>query len=72
MSGNSIKVASKALLLFLKSLPAGSYYQIIGFGTYYKKYDETPKEYNSENIKKSIKLVESLKADLGGLIYMTL
>ena len=66
MSGNSIKVASKALLLFLQSLPAGSYYQIIGFGSYYEKYDETPKEYNSENINKSIKLVESLKADLGG------
>jgi uncharacterized protein with von Willebrand factor type A (vWA) domain len=29
MSGNSIKVASKALLLFLQSLPAGSLYQII-------------------------------------------
>ena len=66
MSGNSIKVASKALLLFLQSLPAGSYYQIIGFGTNYKKYDEIPKEYNSENIKNSIKLVENLKADLGG------
>ena len=66
MSGSSIKVASKALLLFLQSLPAGSYYQIIGFGSKYKKYDETPKEYNSENIKNSIKLVESLKADLGG------
>ena len=66
MSGNSIKVASKALLLFLQSLPAGSYYQIIGFGSNYKKYDEAPKEYNSTNIKKSIQLVESLKADLGG------
>ena len=43
MDGNSIKVAKKSLLLFLQSLPAGSYYQIIGFGSYFKKYDEIPK-----------------------------
>ena len=66
MSGNSIKVASKALLLFLQSLPAGSLYQIIGFGSRYKKYDEEPKEYNQENIQKSIKIIEEIKADLGG------
>ena len=66
MTGNSIVVASKALLLFLQSLPAGSYYQIIGFGSQYKKYDETPKEYITENIKKSIKIIEGLDADLGG------
>ena len=66
MSGNSIKVASKALLLFLQSLPAGSLYQIIGFGSRYKKYDEEPKEYNQENIIKSIKLIEGIEADLGG------
>ena len=66
MSGTSIKVASKALLLFLQSLPVGSYYQIIGFGSDFKKYDETPKEYTPKNIKQSIKLIENLNADLGG------
>ena len=62
MSGNAIKIASKALLLFLQSLPVGSLYQIIGFGSNYKKYDEEPKEYNEENIKKSLKLIEEIKA----------
>ena len=66
MSGSPIKVASKALLLFLQSLPAGSYYQIIGFGSKYKLYDSQPKEYNSNNIKESIKIVEALKGDMGG------
>ena len=66
MSGNAIKVASKALLLFLQSLPVGSLYQIIGFGSRYRKYDEEPKEYNQDNIKKSIKIIEQIKADLGG------
>ena len=65
MGGNSIKMAKKSLLLFLQSLPAGSYYQIIGFGSYFKKYDEIPKEYNEHNIKKSIQLIKELEADFG-------
>ena len=66
MSGSAIKVASKALVLFLQSLPAGSYYQIIGFGSDYKVYDNIPKEYNQKNILESIKKVESLGGDMGG------
>ena len=37
MNGQRIKIASKALQLFIQSLPIGSYYQIIGFGSRYKK-----------------------------------
>ena len=66
MSGQSIKIASKALLIFLQSIPAGSYYQIIGFGSIFIKYDKVPKEYNKENIKNSINLIQNLNADLGG------
>ena len=66
MSGNNIKIASKGLKLFLQSLPPKSYYQIIGFGTTFKVYDEKPKEYTQENILQSINIIEDLKADLGG------
>ena len=67
MSGTPINIASKALKLFLQSLPSGSYYQIIGFGSKYKLYDEeTPIEYKKENIIKTLKIIENLKADLGG------
>jgi len=66
MSGYPMNVASKTLILFLQSLPPKSYYQIIGFGSNYIKYDDTPKEYKQGNIKKSIKLIEQLKANLGG------
>ena len=66
MSGNNIKIASKGLKLFLQSLPPKSYYQIIGFGTTFKAYDEKPKEYTQENILQSINIIEDLKADLGG------
>ena len=66
MSGNAIQLASNALKLFMQSIPEGSYFQIIGFGSNYKKYDEIPKEYNKENIEKSLKIVSDLSANLGG------
>ena len=66
MDGDRIKIASKALELFIQSLPPGSYYQIIGFGSDYKVYDETPKEYNIDNIKYSLEMIKKLGADLGG------
>ena len=46
---DSIKIAIKALQLFIQLLPVGSYYQIIGFGTTFEKYD---KRYLKNIIKK--------------------
>ena len=66
MSGSRIEIASKALELFIQSLPAGSYYQIIGFGSDYKVYDDSPKEYNIDNIKKTLEMIKKLSANLGG------
>ena len=66
MSGIRIDIASKALQLFIQSLPAGSYYQIVGFGSSYKKYDTIPKEYNKKNIQETMKMLEKLDASLGG------
>ena len=66
MSGSSIQIASKGLKLFLQSLPPKSYYQIIGFGSDFKAYDKTPKQYTQENILKSIMTIDNLGADLGG------
>ena len=66
MSGSRITIALKALELFIQSLPAGSYYQIIGFGSDYKVYDDSPKEYNLDNIKKSLEMIKKLSANLGG------
>ena len=66
MRGEPLEVAVQALILFLQSLPAGSYYQIIGFGSYYKLYDKSPKEYTQKNIEESIGSVKTLYGDLGG------
>ena len=66
MSRENIKIASQALILFLQSLPVGSYYQIIGFGSSFILYDQSPKEYNKKNLQTSIKQIENLEANLGG------
>ena len=66
MGGRSIEIASKALKLFLQSLPSKSYFQIIGFGSNYELYNKNPKEYTKENINETLKIIDGLSAHLGG------
>ena len=66
MSGTPINLVSKALLLFLQSLPKNSYFQLIGFGSNYEYYNKEPTEYNKENIKEIFEKIKKLKADKGG------
>ena len=66
MKGNSIDLVKKALVLFIQSLPKKSYFQLIGFGTDFQKYNETPIEYNKENVKKILGIIQGLQANMGG------
>ena len=66
MSGKPIELVKQALLLFIQSLPEQSYFQLIGFGSDFKKYNKEPVEYNKENVDLTIKQINELKADLGG------
>jgi hypothetical protein len=66
MSGSSINIAKKSMKLFLQSLPSGSFFDIIGFGSSFKSYFNLPLEYNTENLKKANNLIDSLSANLGG------
>ena len=66
MSGTSIKLVSDSLLFFLQSLPKDSYYQLIGFGTTFKKINEKPVLYSKENVKNTMEIIKNLKANLGG------
>ena len=68
MSGKSIDLVKQALLLFIQSLPPKSYFQLIGFGSSFKKYNEEPVEYNKENVTNIINVINSLKANMGELI----
>ena len=66
MRGNSIDLVKKALILFMQSLPQKSYFQLIGFGTDYKKYNESPIEYKKENVKQTLEIIKGMQANMGG------
>ena len=66
MYGEPIKLVKKSLLLLVKSLPKGSYFQFIGFGTDFTKYNSIPVEYEQENINQIIEVINNLDADMGG------
>ena len=66
MVGQPIELLKQSLIIFLHSLIPGSKYQIIGFGSSYKYYNDTPLDYIKENVENSIKSIEKIKADLGG------
>ena len=66
MSGSSINISKKSMKLFLQSLPSGSFFDIIGFGSSFKNYFKCPQEYSIKNLKKANDLIDSLEANLGG------
>ena len=65
MSGENIKLCKKALILFLQSLNKDSYFQLIGFGSSFEYYNKEPLEYNKENVKKLMEIINNLNADKG-------
>ena len=52
-------------ILLIQSWPLNSYFQLIGFGSNFKKYNEKAVEYNIENIE-NINIINNLGADIGG------
>ena len=66
MSGKPIKLVIQTLKVFMQSLSKGSYYQLIGFGSEYKKYSPKPLSYTRENVNETLKQIEGLKGDMGG------
>jgi hypothetical protein len=64
---NKIGLTRQAMLLFLKSLPINSYFNIIRFGSEYKPlFQDITVLYNEQNAQQADKLIEIMNADLGG------
>ncbi|WAQ96448.1 VWA5A-like protein [Mya arenaria] len=66
MKGNRIKNAKEALLLFLKSLPAGCYFNVVSFGSNYKCLFDKSKEYSEETLDEALQVQAKMGADMGG------
>jgi hypothetical protein len=66
MGGEPIKLAVEALKLFLHSLPIGSKFNVISFGSNFEKLFPESVEYNEENLNTAASKVSDFTADLGG------
>ena len=66
MRGSRIKSARDTLLLFLKSLPDGCYFNVLGFGSSFTTLFKKSQLYDDQNLKKATDLAHSMEADLGG------
>uniref|UniRef100_A0A4W5LMV8 von Willebrand factor A domain containing 5A n=1 Tax=Hucho hucho TaxID=62062 RepID=A0A4W5LMV8_9TELE len=56
--------ARDTLLLLLKSLPIGCYFNIIGFGSSYESF--FPVKYSQKTMDEALQKVKGIRADLGG------
>ena len=66
MSGSYIRSASETLVLFLKSIPPGCSFNIIGFGSRYASLFPKSVPYDQEHLDEAIRHAETLQADMGG------
>ena len=65
MFGKNIYLLKQSLLIFIQSLPPGSYFQLIGIGPNFKKYNEEPVEYNEKKVEEIKNIINTLDADFG-------
>lgn len=63
MQGEALINLKDSLKKLLTILPKGSYYQLIGFHTFFTMYNQTPVEYNQENYLNSIEQIDNMKAE---------
>ena len=66
MSDQPIELAVGALKLFLHSLPIGSKFNVVSFGSKFAKLFPDSVEYNENNLKIAVSQISNFKADMGG------
>jgi uncharacterized protein with von Willebrand factor type A (vWA) domain len=72
-SENKIDLTREAVMLFLKSLPADSQFNIIRFGSnHVALFPEITVPYNKANIQKAEQMISNMQANLGGTELVSL
>ncbi|CDW75216.1 UNKNOWN [Stylonychia lemnae] len=68
MSGDKNTITCQALILFLKSLPPGSQFEIIPFGSDFRTLSGNPEgfQYNDQTLNQVINQVNRFQAEMGG------
>ncbi|XP_055369711.1 von Willebrand factor A domain-containing protein 5A-like isoform X2 [Betta splendens] len=66
MQNARISSARDTLLLLLKSLPMGCYFNIYGFGSTFEHMFPKSVEYSQKTMDEALKMVKEVQADLGG------
>ncbi|KAL7870412.1 hypothetical protein SRHO_G00079090 [Serrasalmus rhombeus] len=66
MAGSLMRRAKETLLLLLKSLPLGCYFNIYGFGSDFKSFFPKSVAYTQKTMEKAAKKVQAMEADMVG------
>ncbi|KAL1781729.1 von Willebrand factor A domain-containing protein 5A [Sigmodon hispidus] len=66
-----IDAAKETLILLLKSLPMGCYFNIYGFGSTYEALFPKSVKYTQETMEKAVEMVKNMLADLRGTEILT-
>ena len=66
MAGSRIDMARQAAVLFLKSLPANSTFNIVSFGSNIEPLFPHSQPYNQDTVTYAVSMVSGYKANLGG------
>uniref|UniRef100_A0A8C5P6G8 von Willebrand factor A domain containing 5A n=1 Tax=Leptobrachium leishanense TaxID=445787 RepID=A0A8C5P6G8_9ANUR len=61
-----IQSAKETLILLLKSLPLGCYFNVFGFGSHFESFFPESMEYTQASMDEAVKKVSAMEADLGG------
>ncbi|CAD8061854.1 unnamed protein product [Paramecium sonneborni] len=71
MSGSRIRKAKESLILFLKSLPQDSEFNIISFGTNFQSLWKESEKYSQKTLEIAINHVQQMDANMGGTQIIT-
>lgn len=66
-----IEAAKETLMLLLKSLPIGCYFNVYGFGSCYEAFFKHSVKYSQRTMEEALRKLKLMQADLGGTEILT-